>query len=419
MEIIKYNIHSIKNFIIQFLIFIFPLTLVSGPFIPDAIISISAILFLIFHKNEIFDYLKNSNFVKFFFIFFLYLIINSFFSEFILISLKTSITYMRFIVFICIIYYLCSHTSKNRHIFFLGLLLTFIVLCIDANFQFLTGKNFLGFEPQTAPLRISGLFKDELILGGFLARFFPLLIGLLYLYLNKNKNVFFYILILTLLVSFTIFIAAEKTAIALHLISVSLLIFFYDFPKRYKFFICISILFISILAILSNPHIKKRVITETLLNSDHGKYVFSKTHHAHYLTSINIFLDKPILGSGIKTFRYICNEDKYKVDRFDPPFQFWHLNCSTHTHNIYIQVLSETGIIGFIFLITFFIYVVLGLFRDFSGDKGEIYFQRTVIICLFINFFPFAPSGNFFNNYISMIYLLPVGFMLSNMKLNS
>ena len=80
-----------------------------------------------------------------------------------------------------------NSAPNTKYIFFLGLLFTFVILCIDANFQYLTGKNFFGFEPQKTPLRISGMFKDELILGSFLSRLFPLLVGLFFLFFNQKK----------------------------------------------------------------------------------------------------------------------------------------------------------------------------------------------------------------------------------------
>ena len=55
-------------------------------------------------------------------------------------------------------------------------------------------------------------------------------------------------------------------------------------------------------------------------------------------TAFNMFLDKPILGHGPKMFRVICKNEKYQVG-IKP--------CDTHPHNFYIQLLAETGIIGF------------------------------------------------------------------------
>ena len=128
-------------------------------------------------------------------------------------------------------------------------------------------------------------------------------------------------------------------------------------------------------------------------------------------------IEKPLLGSGAKTFRYICDEDKYKVDRFKEPFKFWQFSCSTHPHNLYMQILSETGIIGFIFLMCFFIYIIINLFKKLLKNITETYYKKSIYICLLVNFFPFAPSGNFFNNYVSMIYILPISLMLLKPKL--
>lgn len=407
---------KLKEFILKFLVFIFPFSLVSGPLIPDLIVSISSLYFLIFFYKEIYNFVIKNTFIKIFFLFYLFLVVNSFFSEFILVSLKSSLTYIRFVIFVCIIYYLIKYKPEIKYIFFLGLLFCFIIICIDANFQYITGKNFFGFEPQKMPLRISGMFKDELILGGYLSRLFPLLIGLYFIFFNNKKYFLFHILLLSALVSFTIIISAERTAIALHLISISLLILFLHIQKKYKLLIFLSFIFASIIFISTNTHVKNRVITETLRNSENATFVFSIVHHAHYLAAINIFLEKPFLGSGIKTFRYLCDDDKYKVDRFKKPFNFWEFSCSTHPHNIYVQLLSETGIMGFIFLLSFFVYIVLNLFKGFNDNRKESFLRNSILICLFINFFPFAPSGNFFNNFISIMYILPVGFILLESK---
>ena len=74
---------------------------------------------------------------------------------------------------------------KNNHLnikqLLICCLLVTLFISLDATFQAITGKNFFGFEPQKEPLRISGMFYDELILGSYLARLFPLLIGLFFL----------------------------------------------------------------------------------------------------------------------------------------------------------------------------------------------------------------------------------------------
>ena len=46
-------------------------------------------------------------------------------------------------------------------------------------------------------------------------------------------------------------------------------------------------------------------------------------------------------GVGLKNFRYVCDE------KFDTFTQKKFL-CSTHPHNLYLEILSETGLIGFV-----------------------------------------------------------------------
>ena len=41
-----------------------------------------------------------------------------------------------------------------------------------------------------------------------------------------------------------------------------------------------------------------------------------------------------------------------------------------------------------------------------------VYILNLLLISFFITLFPLAPSGNIFNNYVSFIYYLPLGFFL-------
>ena len=66
---------------------------------------------------------------------------------------------------------------------------------------------------------------------------------------------------------------------------------------------------------------------------------------AHYRGGIEIFKKNKIIGSGFKTFRFECKNDKKK-----------NISCPSHPHNIYIELLSDTGSIGLIiFLILIFL----------------------------------------------------------------
>ena len=67
-----------------------------------------------------------------------------------------------------------------------------------------------------------------------------------------------------------------------------------------------------------------------------------------------MFEDKPLFGHGPKMFRVKCSNKKYEVDQF---------SCATHPHNYSLQLLSETGIIGFIFFLLFYLSLLKMLFK--------------------------------------------------------
>ena len=75
-------------------------------------------------------------------------------------------------------------------------------------------------------------------------------------------------------------------------------------------------------------------------NNTEQLYFFTKAHHEIYISSYKIFLDHKIIG-GSKNFRNICKEKEYYVNKKEV--------CSTHSHNTYLQILTETGIVGFVF----------------------------------------------------------------------
>ncbi len=137
-------------------------------------------------------------------------------------------------------------------------------------------------------------------------------------------------------------------------------------------------------------------------------YLFSVQHHSHYETAWNMFIDRPLIGHGIKSFRYIC--DDYKINRF---------SCSSHPHNHIAQMLSESGIVGLIFFSIFYIYfiyrLILILFLKNLDDNKFV--ESIALSAIIINFFPFLPSGFLFTNWSATLNLLPLFYYFSLTKI--
>lgn len=414
----------IRNYIVSansLILILLPLSLLTGPFLADLSISILAIFFLIISiKEKLWSYYKNY-FFYIFVIFFLILLLSSLLSELPLKSLETSIFYFRFALFSLAVWYLLDKNKNLIKYFYYSLLATYSLALLDGYVQYFLGFNIAGIISPT--YRMTLLLSDNLLLGNYLARIFPFLMGLLILNSTKNPiNVFLFVLFL-ILSDFLIYISGERTATGLIFIATILIIIFISKYKIIRLITFLFSIFFIIIFTNYNDEIRYRMIDQTSiemnlplnskneLNENLEKEnidFFSKKHESLFLTSMEMFYKNPILGIGPDLFPYLCDNRQYS---------FNDLSCSTHPHNNYFQLIAEVGASGFFILIILLLFI-LNEFRVSLSDKifnnsnKNDDYKLCLIICISLSIFPFLPTMNLFNNWINIIYFLPVGFLL-------
>ena len=87
---------GISDQLIKFLIILMPIFLVTGPFIPDLIITISSVIFIIYCFKKANFFQKNiNNFFYFFILFYFLIVLSSLNSEFFLQTYKSSIFFTK------------------------------------------------------------------------------------------------------------------------------------------------------------------------------------------------------------------------------------------------------------------------------------------------------------------------------------
>ena len=186
-------------------------SLVSGPFLPDLFLSLIAFIFLIktiFDKKLLVYY--NIKFTIFFFTFSTTILVSSFLSEKMLLSLESSLFYFRFYFFSIAIFYLLSkYDFLNKYFLFFSLL-TLCFLSIDSIYQYFNKSSLFLSLPLHNAYRASSLFQEEMKLGNFIVRLMPLISALFILYFHKNK-----LLLLITLFSCSILVSGERTALGL------------------------------------------------------------------------------------------------------------------------------------------------------------------------------------------------------------
>ena len=308
---LNYDFKGINFF--HTLILILPLSLVSGPFLSDLIVTLTSFyfLFIFFIKKDFKTNPLINTFIKFFLIFYIVGILSSIYSINPIVSLKSSVLYIRFLFFSLGVYYLLKdNLNLINLISFITVILIFF-LSFDVTFQYIFGHNIFGMKLFES--RPSSLFGDELILGSFVARLFPL--GLIFLFSLPEKNKNFFIIIYSLICFIAIIVSQERTAFVLFVFAqVLLFITFKELRKIYIYFFLIMLISISIL-LLSKNSVLDRLINHTIKQSHQGNhtYIYSKRHTDHILTALNMIKKRPLIGHGNKSFRFLCGKAPYSV----------------------------------------------------------------------------------------------------------
>jgi len=466
------KLQKIFLFFSSTLIVIFPFLLIKPATADIACVLIGLFyLFYCLYKKD-FSYFKN-NFFYFFLIIFIYININSFFSFKPLISYDVSLSYLRIIIFIVSLSFFFKERSNLKLYFYYSFFICVLILFLDSFYQLFLGKNILGYLLNDN--RVSSFFGEKLIMGSYVVRLLPLFLGIGFL-LNLKKLNFFLLLISSTLV----ILSAERVAFAYFLICAFFYFYFsFDIKRSLYLLLIFLILFFSLLIIF--PKNFNRLIYHTYQQSKQNNSILglSYRHQLHFITAYNMFSDKKIFGHGLKTFRYLCDDPKYSVQQkiindytivspgegriiydFDnliakvlnsqneiilektfvnltkflvtngelvsknqKLFYTYEFNdgCNTHPHNIYLQFLSELGIIGFFLFLIIFIYSLYNLiiiikksFTKKLNNKDQC--TALVLLCIATSMFPVFPSGNYFNNWLLIISYLPIGFYLSLLK---
>ena len=429
------NTSFIKKFILfsSILIFLIPIAQVTGPFFTDLFISLTALFYLvviiIFNRK-----LHNNNLILSLLIFFwIYILLISIISDYRSLSIKPSVTFIRFIIFTYAILFLIQNKKNFFEIFNIFLSITLLVVILDGYFQFIFGHNIIGLE-KMRPDRLSGFFGEELVLGSFLSKLFPIVCFLYYHHIKYKKIKILNTLVILLIIPL-IFLSGERSAFFLTLLFSALILPMIFSIKKFLI-IGFSLIFFGLIIINLNSVIYDRYIIQLvdhvriiMVLDERGKWrnikdpdlkedpnlinykketIYFPEHIGLFNSAYNNFLKNKIKGSGVKTFREVCknNESNYKkyLLKIKSNMDF----CSTHPHNYYLQFLTETGLIGFVFLCSLFVYCVFNYLKCsvhyFMNKLNNLnLFQKYIILLsgTIMHLWPITTTGNFFNNWNS------------------
>ena len=422
------------------LILLIPSSLISGSFLPDlfaVVLSLGFVYKSINSKKNLFLFnFLFSKYAIFFLLFWLYISLISLWADDLYLSLKSALPYIRFFIFsLMMLYFFEEYKEKFIYLLLFSVVLPIIFVFFDTAYQYIFGQDIFGYPKLDH--RLSGPFGSELIVGSYLARLSPMIIICYYI---LYKELPLKILYLFSTISLLIFLTGERTSF--FLFNFFLFFLFISVVKKNKlriFFLVyfFIIIFLSISLLFSNklrdrmiyiPACEMRInflmndICKHSLENDDIKqqekttryFVFSQAHEEHYKTALKIFLDNKFFGIGVKMFRVKCSDAKY----------YYNFGCTTHPHNIVMQILAETGLVGLLFLIIAISYIFIkafsiGLVILRNNAKSSEIVQFLLLIMMGQSFIFFLPAGQFFNNWNALLIYFPLGIYLKYIYKNN
>ena len=432
------NLFKEKVFLLSFLLAILPISFIAG----NTIINLNIILILLtaftFYKLSIFK-IEYFFLDKLIFAFFLLIIFSGIYNDINFYinnyefskwkgSFSTtikSLAFSRFLIIYIVIRFLYENKKLNLKLFFVTCALSSLFVSFDIFYQFAFGKDIFGYVSYGR--KMSGPFGDELIAGGYLQRFSIFSFFLFPLFFEKlSKPKLIFITLFIFLITFTgIILSGNRMPLLLFCFLITLICLFEKYTR--KFFITLVILFSLIFTIIfkTNDAVKQNFLSfKSQIYSiaeffyDEEKKIDDATFYIkEFSTFYETWLMNKYIGGGIKNFRYNCNErPNISSDFVINKHMKKRMVCNMHPHNYYLEVLTETGLVGFFILISIFsVIIYLTLIRKYFFRKflNKDYMITPFIFLFIAEIFPIKSTGSFFTTGNATYLFLILSLMVS------
>ena len=390
--------YQIQSYIITFFFCILPISLIVGNLATNINILLIDILFIIISFNKKYWTWSRKKLFLILIILWIYQIINSLFSINITdeMTLIRSLGFIRFVIFFFAIDFFFTQFPKILKKIFLFWTIILMVILFDTIFETIFGSNIIG-NISPSGIRIVSFFGDELVVGAYILGLGYLISGYL-ISIDSSLKVkkIIYNLIL-FLVPVCIFFSGERSNFIKASIIFFLMILFIKenllvIKKKYFFlFFLVTIIlttFVNKEMYSIQTQFFKRIVYSK--NQNFFKNFENIKYFAHYEVAWQIFKDNPVIGVGGKNFRHICSKQKY--DNINIKYRTE--RCSTHPHQVHFELLSEHGLIGYIFIISLILIFCIRNFKYFLIKKNTLHLAS--ILYVFFVFTPLIPSGSIF-----------------------
>ncbi len=397
---------NLKNIALALLCF-FPTSLFLGNAVIEITICAIGILFLI--DNTVTKNFKwlTTDWVKIAFVFWAYICLRSVWANDPLTSLARGVPFIRYVIFACAISFWLL--KDNTKLIMYSTFFAIIFFGASAITQYFMGTDFFGNQAidQKSYLRLT-TYSGKMYVGiMILMIFFPVAA---YLLSNNKKVAALYLLI----ASSAIFLSGERTALLMLILGLGISFMIIKKLREQLPYLVIIIGVLITGLFTSNSNVIGRQITSTYYDIS---TVSSNSYGLIYKSASDLFRANPIFGVGLRHFQTECLSDNYQPSWIDPnkPHLTKTYLCTNHPHNIYLELASETGLVGIILFL-----MIIGCWFKHAWRKRNLIKNDPIKIGALINIFlkliPITASSSLFIAWPTAPLWFMVGLLYSDAR---
>lgn len=242
---------------------------------------------------------------------------------------------------------------------------------------------YYGIDPYLNELNsLTSTIGQENWISNYLAMIFPIVFSCFLLEkIKKNKMIYYFLLSII----YTTLVVCQSRgiwiSISLTLIFAIFIIFKFNLLKTFKenkkWLILLILTFIIISTIYStdNPLNKSAItVTERAISTFDEQDPSINTRILIWKTTLEMIKDRPLLGTGIGTFKLNYFDYQAEFLKDNPEYtKYW--THAREAHNEYLQMAAEIGIVGlgiFLLIIIIFYNLTMHYLKKESNDKRKI-----------------------------------------------
>jgi|GEM_PF-775643 len=388
------------------LLILIPVLILGSRVSSDITASLSALFLAYFWFKHPGHEIRQQAWFKVFLLLWLFmLVVTTPFSADLKYSLEQSLIAIRWpamaLVFSCIVF----RSEARLRLFERTALVIFLFIAVDSIIQYIFGRDILG-HVSPIPTRLTGPYT-KVMPGSYGLRIYPMaLVAMLYAARDLPKPRF--IALVMAMVAFSqafAFLTGERIVFLLFGMVNAVLILALIFKEKLSYRFILSALGGAVALVVAGALLAPKMFARTI--ESFFQQLADFQHSSYYQvfhTAIVVWRESPVIGVGTRYFNKACEALPVAMHPDE--------GCEVHPHNIYLEWLSQNGIIGLcLFLLCLFM-----IFRTLKRGlefKAQPLQSAVVFVSLVMVFWPLTSSMSMqTNNYAGLVWLL-VGWALA------